>query len=59
MDKMKNINDLTNIQMKSCTKFAKKSKEPNDGYFIEKNALDSFNSEGTVRYGEEQDVDDL
>ena len=43
----------------SCTNFAKKSKEPNDGYFIEKDALDSFSSEGTVRYGEEQDVDDL
>lgn len=49
MSKMKKINDLTNVQMESCTKCAKKSKEPND----------SFSSEGTVRYGEEQDVDDL
>lgn len=32
---------------------------PNDGYFIEKTPNDSFSSEGTVRYGEEQDVDDL
>ena len=30
-----------------------------DGYFIEKDPNDSFSSEGTVRYGEEQDVDDL
>lgn len=59
MDKTKKINDSSSIQMESCTKFAKKSKEPNDGYFIEKDSHDSFNSEGTVRYGEEQDVDDL
>lgn len=59
MSKMKKINDLTNVQMESCKKCAKKSKEPNDGYFIEKDPNDSFSSEGTVRYGEEQDVDDL
>ena len=59
MSKMKKINDLTNVQMESCTKCAKKSKEPNDGYFIEKDPNDSFSSEGTVRCGEEQDVDDL
>ena len=59
MSKMKNISDLKDVQMKSCTKFAKKSKEPNDGYFIEKDPNDSFSSEGTIRYGEEQDVDDL
>ena len=59
MSKMKIIKDLTNVQMKSCTKFAKNSKEPKDGYFIEKDPHDSFSSEGTVRYGEEQDVDDL
>lgn len=35
------------------------SKEPNDGTFIEKNPHDSFSSEGTVRYGEETDVDDI
>ncbi len=35
------------------------SPEPNDGTFINKNPLDSFSSEGTVRYGEETDVDDL
>ena len=59
MSKMKKISELTNVQMKSCTNFAKKSKEPNDGYFIEKDLHDSFSSEGTVRYSEEQDVDDL
>ena len=59
MDKMKKIKDLTNVQMESCTKYAKNSREPNDGYFIEKDPQDSFSSEGTVRYGEEQDVDDL
>ena len=59
MGKMKKIKDLTNVQMESCTKYAKNSREPNDGYFIEKDPLDSFSSEGTVRYGEEQDVDDL
>nr|WP_304392991.1 hypothetical protein [uncultured Clostridium sp.] len=56
---MKKISDLSNVQMESCTNCAKKSKEPNDGYFIEKDLNDSFSSEGTVRYGEEQDVDDL
>ncbi|MEG1003414.1 hypothetical protein [Clostridium sp.] len=35
------------------------SKEPNDGTFIEKDPKDSFSSEGTVRYGEETDVDDI
>ncbi|MEN8076178.1 hypothetical protein ABFP60_04395 [Clostridioides difficile] len=59
MGKMKKIKDLANVQMQSCTKYAKNSKEPNDGYFIEKDPNDSFSSEGTVRYGEEQDVDDL
>ena len=59
MSKMKHISDLKNVQMKSCSKYAKNSKEPNDGYFIEKDLNDSFSSEVTVRYGEEQDVDDL
>lgn len=59
MSKIKNIKDLKDVQMESCTKCAKNSKEPNDGYFIEKDPNDSFSSEGTVRYGEEQDVDDL
>lgn len=59
MGKMKKISDLLNVQMESCTNCAKKSKEPKDGYFIEKDPNDSFSSEGTVRYGEEQDVDDL
>lgn len=35
------------------------SPEPNDGSFITKNPNDSFSSEGTVRYGEETDVDDI
>jgi len=60
MSKMKTIKDLTNvIQSLSYTKHAKPSKEPNDSNFIEKDPNDSFSSEGTVRYGEEQDVDDL
>ena len=59
MYKNKNTNNLTNLQLKSCKNYAKPSKEPNDGYFIEKHSNDSFSSEGTVRYGEEQDVDDL
>lgn len=59
MAKIKKISDLSNVQMNSCTNCSKKSKEPNDGYFIEKDPNDSFSSEGTVRYGEEQDVDDL
>lgn len=59
MSNMKRIKDLTNVQSNSCTNYAKPSKEPNDGYFIEKDPNDSFSSEGTVRYGEEQDADDL
>ena len=59
MSNMKRIKDLTNVQLNSCTNHAKPSKEPNYGYFIEKDPKDSFSSEGTVRYGEEQDVDDL
>ena len=60
MSKMKSIKDFTNvIQSLSSTNHAKPSKEPNDSYFIEKDPNDSFSSEGTVRYGEEQDVDDL
>lgn len=50
-DKKKDFNSTNS----SC----KKSKEPNDGNFIEKNPKDSFSSEGTVRYGEETDVDDI
>jgi hypothetical protein len=55
MIKIKNTKNLSNVKS-SC---AKPSKEPNDGYFIEKDPNDTFSSEGTVRYGEEQDVDDL
>jgi len=59
MIKMKIIKDLASFQSHSFKNFSKPSKEPNDGYFIEKNPNESFSSEGTVRYGEEQDVDDL
>ncbi|WP_291651864.1 hypothetical protein [Clostridium sp.] len=59
MEKIRKIKDLANVQTNSCTSHAKPSKEPNDGYFIEKDPNDSFSAEGTVRYGEEQDVDDL
>lgn len=34
MSKMKKIKDLTNVQIESSTKYAKPSREPNDGYFI-------------------------
>jgi len=59
MAKIKSIKDLSTVQSQSCTNYAKPSKEPNDSYFIERDPNDSFSSEGTVRYGEEQDVDDL
>ncbi len=55
MIKRKNTKRLTNVH----SSYAKPSKEPNDGYFIERDQNDTFSSEGTVRYGEEQDVDDL
>ncbi|MGG7177261.1 hypothetical protein ACQPU1_06715 [Clostridium paraputrificum] len=59
MSKEKEINNLKDLQVKSSKNCAKPSKEPNDGYFIERDPSDSFSSEGTVRYGEEQDADDL
>ena len=59
MSKMKKIKDLTNVQMESSTKYAKPSREPNDGYFIEKDPRDTFFFFFTVRYGEETDVDDI
>lgn len=49
---MKNIHNLTNVQIKSNTKYASKSKEPNDGTFISYDSKDSFSAKGTVRYGE-------
>ena len=45
MSKMKKIKDLTNVQMESSTKYAKPSREPNDGYFIEKDPRDTFSSD--------------
>lgn len=60
MSKVKStINSSNTPKPTSYKNYAKPSKEPNDGYFIEKDPNDSFSSEGTVRYGEEQDVDDL
>lgn len=35
------------------------SPEPNDGTFINRDPNGSFSAEGTVRYGEETDVDDI
>lgn len=35
------------------------SPEPNDGTFISYDSQDAFSAKGTVRYGEEVDVDDL
>lgn len=55
MIRRNNTKDFTKFN----SKYAKPSKEPNDGYFIEKDPNDSFSAEGTVRYGEEQDADDL
>jgi len=55
MVRRKNTKDFANAHS-NC---AKPSKEPNDGYFIEKDPNDTFSAEGTVRYGEEQDADDL
>lgn len=55
MSKIKKID----TQLKSSTRYAKPSREPNDGYFIERDPMDTFSSEGTVRYGEETDVDDI
>ena len=59
INKMKNIDQLTNVQLYSSTKHATKSPEPNDGTFISYDKNDEFSSNGTVRYGEETDVDDL
>ncbi|WP_315076829.1 hypothetical protein [uncultured Clostridium sp.] len=59
MDNIKRLVDLLHTQAESCSKCSQNSKEPNDGSFIKYNSKDSFSAEGTVRYGEEQDVDDL
>lgn len=58
MAKIKRIKDLSTVQSQSCTNCAKPSKEPNDSYLIERGPNDSFSSERTARYGEEQDVYD-
>lgn len=59
MSKLRKINSVQDVPLESCTKYAQKSKEPNDSTFIEYDPKDSFSANGTVRYGEEQDVDDL
>lgn len=59
MDSIKRLINLLHNQTHSCSKCAQKSKEPNDGSFIEYDSKDSFSSDGTERYGEVQDVDDL
>ncbi|AIY79377.1 hypothetical protein FDC58_15840 [Clostridium botulinum] len=59
MDNIQRLVDLLHTQVQSCSKCAQNSKEPNDGSFIQYDKKDSFSSDGTVRYGEEQDVDDL
>lgn len=47
---------LLNTPLKSNTS----SPEPNDGTFIhDSDTSDSYHTEGTVRYGEEVDVDDI
>lgn len=50
---------LSNANKKNKIYGKKNSPEPNDGLFIEKDPNDTFSSEGTVRYGEETDVDDI
>lgn len=50
------LSTLLNTPLKSTTT----SPEPNDGTFIEDtDPTDGFSSNGTVRYGEEVDVDDF
>ncbi|WP_070000850.1 hypothetical protein [Cellulosilyticum sp. I15G10I2] len=50
-----NTSNLINTPTKNKTS----SSEPNDGSFIAYDPKDSFSSKGTVRYGEETDVDDI
>ncbi len=51
------IDNLLGKQKNS--KYSSKSPEPNDGNFIVHDPNGSFNANGTCRYGEVQDVDDL
>ena len=51
--------NLSNINKKNKIYGKRSSPEPNDGLFIEKEPNDTFSAEGTVRYGEETDVDDI
>ncbi len=50
-----NTTELLNIP----TERSSSSSEPNDGTFIQYDPKDGFSSNGTVRYGEETDVDDI
>jgi hypothetical protein len=59
MIKHNQLSNLSNTNKKNKIYGKKNSPEPNDGLFIEKNPNDSFSAEGTVRYGEETDVDDI
>ena len=58
-NKMNDIHQLTNVQLYSSNKYSTKSPEPNDGTFISYDKDDAFSADGTVRYGEETDVDYL
>lgn len=59
MTKDKQISPSSNTNKKNKIYVKKNSPEPNDGLFIEKEYGDTFSSEGTVRYGEETDMDDI
>ena len=59
MIKIKHPSNLSNIDKKNKIYGKNNSPEPNDGLFIEKAPNDTFSAEGTVRYGEETDVDDI
>ncbi|MDO5038687.1 hypothetical protein [Clostridium sp.] len=48
-----------NKKNKKIKKVNINSPEPNDGTFINRSPKDSFSAKGTVRYGEETDVDDI
>lgn len=48
------LNQSYLILVKELNPMVKNSPEPNDGEYS-----DTFSSEGTVRYGEETDVDDI
>lgn len=59
MPKNNQKSNSSNINKKNKIYGKKNSPEPNDGLFMEKDYGDTFSAEGTVRYGEETDVDDI